>query len=72
MEVINLTENDVKRIFDCESVIELGNGVSVTVDNFLNVAGFKDAPNNPTKEDLHSIDQGVKGYADLIEQGNYD
>ena len=70
-----MISDDVKRIFAdsiSEDVITLGSGVKVLISDFLDIAGFSSAPDNPTKQDLSAIDGGVKGYADLIESGNYD
>jgi len=67
-----MTKKDVYNIFGYSYEIQLSDCISVTVESFLEFAGFKNAPNNPTKQDLHDIDKGVKGYADLIESGNYD
>lgn len=61
-----MTKDDVKRIFNCDEVIALGNGLSVTIDDFLEIAGFKDC--EPTKEAMLVFDGGTKGYYDLILQ----
>jgi hypothetical protein len=66
-----MTKADVYKIFGAIDVIRVGQ-CTVTVDDFLHVAGFSAAPDNPTKQELHDIDGGVKGYAELIESGNYD
>lgn len=65
-----MNKNDVIRIFylqDEDDAIR-GNGIT-TIDNFLNIAGFKDC--NPTKIDMLAFDNGAKGYIDLINQGNF-
>lgn len=49
------------------------NNWEISISDFLNnpIVGFKNAPDNPTKQDLHDIDGGIKGYAELIELGDY-
>ena len=67
-----MTEQDVRRIFELEegqTFFRVGIGV-VTIEDFLQIAGFKDC--EPTKEAMLAFDGGVKGYKELIEQGNFD
>ena len=69
-----MTITDVQRIFKNSisgDIIILNENSAVTIDDFLNIAGFKNAPDNPTKQDLISIDAGIKNYSELIESGNY-
>lgn len=67
-----MTPENVRKIFADKITgdrINFPNGSYIEIDNFLNV--FTKAPDNPTKEDLLAIDEANKGYAELIEQGNY-
>lgn len=70
-----MTKEDVERIFsdfvDFDGYIVYEDNINTSVNKFLTIAGFEKAPENPTKQDLHDIDKGVKGYATLIEVGNY-
>ena len=67
-----MTESDVKRIFANyvdDNNIQINNILSVTIDDFLHIAGFEHC--EPTKEAMLDFDGGIKGYAELIEQGNF-
>jgi hypothetical protein len=64
-----MTINDVINIFG-GTEIKTNEYCWITGEKFLEI-GFKNAPDNPTKEELHNIDKGKMGYADLIENGNY-
>ena len=64
-----MTKEDVQKIFNCKDVIHLPDGSQVLVDGFLNIAGFKNC--EPTKQAMLDFDGGIKGYAELIEQGNF-
>lgn len=68
-----MTEQDVRRIFcigsDSDIVYRQG-VVTVRVEDFLEVAGFKNC--EPTKEAMLAFDGGAKGYRELIEQGSFD
>lgn len=66
-----MTAQDVKNIFGLDGDEIVVNGAVITVADFLNVAGFNNAPDNPSKQDLHDTDDGKKGYAGIIEQGVY-
>ena len=66
-----MTTKDVQSIFNVEDIIIMPNNIVVTVDDFLNIAEFQNAPDNPTKQELLDFDNGEKGYVDLIESGNY-
>ena len=66
-----MTENDVKKIFNCkDDIIVLSENCNVTIDNFLNIAGFKNC--EPTKEAMLEFDAEVKGYKELIKKGNFE
>lgn len=66
-----MTEKDCKSIFKIDNgVIRLSNGIQVTINDFLEIAGFKEC--NPTKEDMLVFDSGTKGYKKLIESGDFE
>jgi len=67
-----MDNTDVKRIFADFVVgdkLIIKPNQTVDISCFLGVAGFKDC--EPTKQDMLYFDGGIKGYANLIEQGNY-
>ena len=68
-----MTKNDVKRVFanyvDGDN-IRINNIVSVTIDDFLHIAGFKNCES--TKEDMLAFDGGTKGYSKFIETGSFE
>lgn len=59
-----MTQDDVQRIFNCNENFICGIGIIVSVNAFINVAGFKDC--EPTKAAMLVFDGGTKGYYDLI------
>ena len=67
-----MTESDVKRIFANyvdDDNIQINNIVSVTIDDFLHIAGFEHC--EPTKESMLAHDGGKRGYAEFIETGDF-
>ncbi len=70
-----VTEQKVREIFASfisgENI--LFEGWSISIDDFLYspVTRFCEASEHPTKEELHHIDGGYKGYANLIDRGVY-
>ena len=56
--------NDLLSSQISEDKITLPSGATVTIDDFLIVAGFKDC--DPTKDAMLNFDGEVKGYADLF------
>ena len=59
-----MTKSEVENMFGVKEGICLSNGAFVLVDDFLNIAGFKDC--DATKQDMLVFDNGTKGYTDLI------
>ena len=68
-----MKESDVRKVFGAAvegDSIKLGLSCWISIDDFLKVAGFEKCA--PTKEAMLAFDGEVKGYKDLIEQGNFD
>lgn len=71
-----MTREDVERIFSDKidgDKIETGKKRSVAIESFLEVAGFENAPDGPTKEELLDFaNENNVGYQKLIEEGEYE
>ena len=64
-----MTNDDTKRIFNCDETIQVDGHSNVSVDDFLEIAGFKNC--EPTKQAMLDFDGGSKGYYDLINSINF-
>lgn len=68
-----MTTNDAKKIFNrymSGDVLNIGDGQQVEIDTFAKL--FADAPSQPTKSDLDTIDNGDLGYSDFLNQAQTD
>jgi len=61
-----MTKIECQAILQCDEVICLSNSQTVTVDAFLDIAGFKDC--EPNLQAMIDFDGGTKGYRDFLLQ----
>ena len=62
-----MTEDDVRTVFGLKSdTIKINGNVIVDVSVFASL--FKDAPTNPTYDDLIEIDGGRLGYIPFLDE----